>query len=128
MEKKVLTLSVKKEWFDKIVSGEKKEEYREIKPYWVARLFYDRFGKLSPKMVKELADSIAKYGDTEHFEAKNGIEVSFVPYTHVLFINGYGDDKPRVEKKVVWIDIDRPRKGWCPDDFLGKEFFVIKFK
>lgn len=128
MEKKVLTLSVKKEWFDKIVSNEKKEEYREIKPYWVARLFYDRFGKLSPKMVKELADSIAKYGDTEHFEAKNGIEVSFVPYTHVLFINGYGDDKPRVEKEIVWIDIDRPRKGWCPDDFLGKEFFVIRFK
>lgn len=128
MEKKVLTISVKKEWFDKIVSGEKKEEYREIKPYWVARLFYDRFGKLSPKMVKELADSVAKYGDTEHFEAKNGIEVSFVPYTHVLFINGYGDDKPRVEKEIEWIDIDRPRKGWCPDDFLGKEFFVIKFK
>lgn len=127
MEKKVLTLSVKKEWFDKIVSGEKTEEYREIKPYWVARLFYDRFGKLSPKMVKELADSIAKYGDTEHFEAKNGIEVSFVPYIHVLFINGYGD-KPRVEKEIEWIDIDRPRKGWCPDDFLGKEFFVIKFK
>lgn len=128
MEKKVLTLSVKKEWFDKIVSGEKKEEYREIKPYWVARLFYDRFGKLSPKMVKELADSVAKYGDTEHFEAKNGIEVSFVPYTHVLFINGYGDDKPRIEKEIVWIDIDRPRKGWCPDDFLGREFFVISFK
>ena len=52
MEKKVLTLSVKKEWFDKIVSGEKKEEYREVKSYWVARLYYDRFGKLSPKMVK----------------------------------------------------------------------------
>lgn len=128
MEKKVLTLSVKKEWFDKILSGEKKEEYREIKPYWVARLYYDRFGKLSPKMVKELADSVAKYGDTEHFEAKNGIGVSFVPFTHVLFINGYGDDKPRVEKEIMWIDIDRPRKGWCPDDFLGKEFFVIKFK
>lgn len=126
--KKVLTLTVNKEWFSRILSGVKKEEYREIKPYWVARLFYDRFGKLSPKMVKELADSIAKYGDTEHFEAKNGIEVSFVPYTHVLFINGYGDDKPRVEKEIEWIDIDRPRKGWCPDDFLGKEFFVIKFK
>lgn len=128
MEKKVLTLSVKKEWYDKIVSGEKKEEYREIKPYWVARLFYDRFGKLSPSMTRELADSIAKYGDTEHFEAKNGIGVSFIPFTHVLFINGYGDDKPRIEKEIEWIDIDRPRKGWCPDEFLGKEFFVISFK
>lgn len=128
MEKKVLTLSVKKEWFDKIVSNEKKEEYREIKPYWVARLFYDRFGKLSPKMVKELAGSIAKYGDTEHFEAKNGIEVSFVPYTHVLFINGYGDDKPRIEKEIMGITIGKPKKGLCPYKWLDKEFFIIKFK
>ena len=128
MEKKVLTLSVKKEWFDKIVSGEKTEEYREIKPYWVARFYYDRFGKLSPKMVKELADSVAKYGDTEHFEAKNGIEVSFVPYTHVLFINGYGDDKPRIEKEIMGITIGKPKKGLCPYKWLDKEFFIIKFK
>lgn len=128
MEKKVLTLSVKKEWFDLIKAGEKREEYREIKPYWVARFYYDRFGKLSPVLLKELTDYIIKHGDTEHFEAKNGIEVSFVPFTHVLFINGYGDDKPRIEKEIESIDIGKPRKGWCPDDFLGKEFFVIRFK
>ena len=29
----MLTLPIKKKWFDMIVSGEKKEEYREIKPY-----------------------------------------------------------------------------------------------
>lgn len=126
--KKVLTLTVNKEWFSRILSGVKKEEYREIKPYWVARLFCDRFGKLSPVLVKELTDLIIKYGDTEHFEAKNGIEVSFVPFTHVLFINGYGDDKPRVEKEIESISIGKPKKGWCPDDFLGKEFFIIRFK
>ena len=38
MEKKVLTLTVRKEWFDMIVAGEKTEEYREIKPYWASRL------------------------------------------------------------------------------------------
>lgn len=37
-------------------------------------------------------------------------------------------DKPRIEKEIVSIDIDRPLRGWCPDDFLGKEFFVIRFK
>lgn len=37
-KKKVLTLAVSKEWFDMIVSGEKNEEYREIKPYWASRL------------------------------------------------------------------------------------------
>lgn len=75
--KKVLTLTVNKEWFSRILSGVKKEEYREIKPYWVARLFYDRFGKLSPVLVKELTDYIIKYGDTENFEAKNGNRSKF---------------------------------------------------
>ena len=110
MEKKVLTLSVKKEWFDKIVSNEKKEEYREVKPYWIKRLTTN---------CEVVYDVVA-----ETYCGK----VLYRPYTHVLFINGYGDDKPRVEKEIESIDIGKPRKGWCPDDFLGKEFFVIRFK
>ncbi len=35
---KTLHLNVKKQWFDMIASGFKKEEYREIKDYWVNRL------------------------------------------------------------------------------------------
>jgi uncharacterized protein (DUF736 family) len=35
---KVLHLNLKKKWFDMILSGEKKCEYREIKPYWAKRL------------------------------------------------------------------------------------------
>ena len=34
----MLTLPIKKKWFDMIKTGEKKEEYREIKPYWTKRL------------------------------------------------------------------------------------------
>lgn len=37
---KTLNLTLKKKWFDMILSGEKKEEYREIKPYWWNRLEY----------------------------------------------------------------------------------------
>ena len=33
----MLILPIKKEWFDMILSGEKKEEYREIKPYYERR-------------------------------------------------------------------------------------------
>ena len=33
-EKKILRLTVCKKWFDMIVAGTKKEEYREIKAYW----------------------------------------------------------------------------------------------
>ena len=34
-KKKVLTLVVSKEWFDMIVAGEKTEEYRFPKSYWI---------------------------------------------------------------------------------------------
>lgn len=33
----ILVLPVKKKWFDMICSGQKKEEYREIKPYYRSR-------------------------------------------------------------------------------------------
>ena len=35
---KILHLTLKKKWFDMILSGEKTDEYREIKPYWTKRL------------------------------------------------------------------------------------------
>lgn len=33
----MLILPIKKQWFDMIISGEKTEEYREIKPYYSTR-------------------------------------------------------------------------------------------
>lgn len=35
----MLTFNVKKEWFNKIKSGEKTHEYREVKNYWYKRFF-----------------------------------------------------------------------------------------
>lgn len=34
----MLTLPIKGKWYDMILSGEKTEEYREIKPYYTTRL------------------------------------------------------------------------------------------
>ena len=34
----VLHLTLKRQWFDMIASGKKREEYREMKPYWHKRL------------------------------------------------------------------------------------------
>lgn len=33
----MLILPIKKKWFEMIASGEKKEEYREVKPYYTSR-------------------------------------------------------------------------------------------
>jgi len=40
---RVLHLTLKKKWFDLIASGEKKEEYREVKQYWIKRLHNKEF-------------------------------------------------------------------------------------
>ena len=110
MEKKILTLNVSKQWFDMIVAGEKTEEYREIKPYWIKRLTTNC----------EVAYDVAA-------ETHCG-EVLYRPYTHVLFINGYRKDSPRIEKEIVSITIGKPKKGLCPDKWLDTEFFIIKFE
>lgn len=36
-----------KKWFDQILSGAKKEEYREIKPYWEKRLDGQLYDQIS---------------------------------------------------------------------------------
>lgn len=38
-QKETIHLFLKAAWFLMIASGEKKEEYRQIKPYWTKRLF-----------------------------------------------------------------------------------------
>lgn len=124
MEKKVLILTVCKQWFDMIAADEKPEEYREIKPYWVARLFRNNSNIVD---VRHLALSLAgrtdllkKYIDAQRIVLKQ--------YTHVLFINGYRKDSPRIEKEIESISIGKPKKSLCPDKWLDTEFFVIKFK
>lgn len=42
----MLILPIKKKWFDMILSGEKKEEYREIKQYYETR-FQNLFGAIT---------------------------------------------------------------------------------
>jgi len=44
---KILHLTLKKQWFDMIASGVKKEEYRELKPYWHKRLANKQYDAIS---------------------------------------------------------------------------------
>ena len=124
MKKKILTLTVSKQWFDKIVSGEKTEEYREIKPYWVARLFQNNSNIVD---VRYLASGLV--GRTDLLKKYIGAQrIVLKQYTHVLFINGYRKDSQRIEKEIESISIGKPKKGLCPDMWLDTEFFIIKFK
>ena len=124
MEKKVLTVHLAEPWYSMIVSAKKMEEYRVIKPYWVARLFQNNSNVVD---VKDLALCLA--GRTDLLKGYiNTQRIILKPYTHVLFINGYRKDSPRIEKEIESITIGKPKKGLCPDKWLGTEFFVIKFE
>ena len=123
-KKKVLTLTVSKQLFDMIVADKKTEEYREIKPYWVARLFQNNSNIVD---MKYLASGLA--GRTDLFKKYIGEQrIVLKQYTHVLFINGYRNDSPRIEKEIDSITIGNPKKGLCPDKWIDTEFFIIKFK
>lgn len=50
-EKKILYLSLKKEWYNLIDDGVKTEEYREIKSYWVKRLLCMKNDKIDATNV-----------------------------------------------------------------------------
>lgn len=104
MKKKILTLNVSKQWFNMIVTGEKTEEYREIKPYWIKRLTTNC----------EVAYDVA----AETYCGK----VLYRPYTHVLFINGYRKDSPRIEKEIDSITIGKPKKAYAPTSGLIQSF------
>lgn len=97
---KILHLTLKKKWFLMIASGEKKEEYREIKPYWRKRLLN----------ILDEGDKII-YRPSKSFDA-------------VLFRNGYSKDSPTimVEFKGCEVCTGHPTWGAEPD----KEYFVIK--
>jgi hypothetical protein len=78
--KKILKLTLKKQWFDMILSGKKKEEYRECKPYWFNRLrgryanefkkfdfvlFRNGYNQASPVIVVEFLEIVTGIGKSE---------------------------------------------------------------
>ena len=128
-KKDVLNLVVSKEWFDMIVAGEKKEEYRAIKSYWINRLIQAKYGgsdeyrkvTMHPEFEMLISNSILK----ELLENKTA---RFIPYTYVCFFNGNAKNRQWIDKEIESISIGKPKKGLCPDKWLDTEFFIIKFK
>lgn len=108
---KILQLTLKKKWFDMILSGKKKEEYREIKPYWIQRLTWHEFHKAdSLTLLHNLANKKAIRKD---FDA-------------IQFKNGYSKDAPTMLVELKGIHYGHPaRKEWS-DDNSGNWFFCLE--
>ena len=61
--KRVLHITVKKEWFKKILAKEKDEDFREIKPFWKIRLIGKKYDyiKITNGYRKDSPSILAKY-------------------------------------------------------------------
>lgn len=100
---KTLKLTLKKQWFDMILLGEKFEEYREIKPYWINRLC-----KKYPMSVIDGGDFMDKH-TRQQFDFKS--------FDFVEFTNGYNKKSPQVTKRFMGIEIGIGKKEFGAPDY-----------
>ena len=96
----MLTLPIKKKWFDMIKLGEKKEEYREIKPYYTSRFGFE--------------DEIDEYGNIEHTYQSN---------MNIILRNGYSNNSPSI-KCYVKIEKGYGKPEWGAEP--NKLYYVLK--
>ena len=119
--KKILTLPLKKQWFEMTKAGIKKEEYREINSYWFKRLIFD---------YKKVADyySINPNEDTQ-IQGFCSVPfwrntIAFIPFDYNLMLSKLTDTERviKLEHKGIEIRTGNPEWGAEPD----KLYFVIK--
>lgn len=120
---RILDLVLKSEWYDMIASGEKPEEYREIKLYWVRRLFLkgDYMVVLKPYEYKADTEDYTKC--IKRLSQPNGYTdyARFNCYTHVRFRRGY--TKTAMLFRCEGITIGKGNPAWGAPE---KEAFIIK--
>lgn len=106
---KILYLPLKKEWYNMIESGQKTEEYRAIKPYWLKRLCANYCDKCIFCCMLGMVGKCKCFKPTKE-------------YTHVCFRYGY--TKRTMTFKIDSISVGRgkPEMG-APNC----DVFIIKF-
>ena len=111
---KTLNLPLKAKWYELIESGQKTEEYREIKPYWIKRLCFTRFNNpwvycvtedICLECLKDAGESWLAY-----------------PFDFVKFSYGYTKRTMTFKVKEIVIGQGKPEWGAEPD----KNYFIIK--
>lgn len=132
-----LQLSLKKQWFEMTKAGIKTEDYREITPYWISRVFNISFYDSSEKIKNEYAifKSRPATWDKNCFANSFKSRLNYYTYKDQHFkdfkINimtlgypkkGYSERIIKFEHKGIEIRTGNPEWGAEPD----KLYFVIK--
>ena len=112
-----MILPIKKKWYEMILSGEKKEEYREIKPYYETRL-QNLFGAI-------IAESTSNKG--KYYKLLQGDEVPEEireePVQEIIFRNGYRTESSSFKAKCS-LSVGTGKTEWGAEE--GKQYFVLK--
>jgi hypothetical protein len=125
----ILNLTIKRQWFDMIASGEKKEEYRELKTYWL-RMFIDRskYPSESHNEHKHIISDILFDINAGHDANKviKSYYSSIKIFDLIKFVNG-GNFHPKYPSILVeseGITIGKGNSNWGAEN--DKDYFVIK--
>lgn len=105
-----LHLNLKKKWFDMISSGKKKEEYREIKKYWIDRLLTDTDFKLLEYVINDGEGDYLGY-----LEKK---------FDFIIFSNGYSKTRKQFVIELKSIKIKEGNQDWGAKPNI--KYFVLE--
>lgn len=108
IEQRTLHLTLKKKWFDMILSGEKKEEYREFKHYWVSRLSVKYPGAVG-------GDFMSKHKD---------IAYRWKEFDIIMFTNGYSKHAPKIYVECKGISDGICKPEWS-DNAQGTHIVIM---
>ena len=118
----MLILPIKKKWFDMILSGEKKEEYREIKEYYEIR-FQNLFGAITIHPLYPPDNFL----DRSEFELLQGEavpeEIRKDSVQEIIFRNGYSKDSKAIKARCrLRTGKGRPEWGAEPE----KQYYILE--
>lgn len=118
----MLTLPIRKKWFDMILSGEKKEEYREIKEYYETR-FRNLFGAITIHPLYPPDNFL----DRSEFELLQGEavpeEIRKDRVQEIIFRNGYSKNSEAIKARCrLWIGKGRPK--WGAEQ--NKQYYILE--
>lgn len=102
----MLVLPIKIKWFDMIRSGEKKEEYRDVKPYYIKR-FKNYFG-------------LKTYG---YGSIPSVFQVNNNSFKEVIFRNGYHKNSPQIHC-ICTLEMGEGNIEWGAEK--DKKYFILR--
>ena len=105
----MLILPIKRKWLEMIRSGEKKEEYREIKPYYTSRV--RNLITYMPLKDEFVVNVVKAYEDKG------------VPFDNIVLRGGYNLLAPAIRiSGTITIGEGKPEWGAEP----GKEYYIFR--